>query len=169
MESSQVKKPRKKRKPLSPEQRAAAAERLAAARKKRLEENPPKNLSLHESIRNLPDKHPLHPNKVRVWIKTQKTMRSSYQKQVRQNAKGALAAFLRHDSYIKNMENYLRTGEWLDVFFGEHQEFKTKYICRGLAYHNSGKHEGMVKRTQGVYYPDIGCEWTIEMDREYYK
>ena len=36
-----VKKVRKKRKPMSPEQRAAAAERLAKAREKRMKENPP--------------------------------------------------------------------------------------------------------------------------------
>ena len=35
---------------MTPEQRQAAAERLAKAREKRLKDNPPKNLSLHESL-----------------------------------------------------------------------------------------------------------------------
>lgn len=169
MESSQAKKVRKKRKPMSPEQRAAAAERLAKAREKRLKENPPKNLSIHESIRNLPDDHYLHPKKVRDWIRTQKDLRSSYQKQVRQNVKGALAKFYQHDGYVKNMENYLRNGEWMDLYYGEYQEKKTKFKCAALAYHHNGKYKGLVKRSVDVYYPDLGCQWTKEMDKEYYK
>ena len=82
MESSQVKKPRKKRKPMTPEQRQAAAERLALAREKKLKDNPPKNLSLHSSIRDLPESDPLHPKKVRQWIKTQKDLRASYRREV---------------------------------------------------------------------------------------
>ena len=57
-------KTRKKRKPMSDEQRAAAAERLAKAREKRAEKNPDYGKSgLHESIRDLPDKHHIHPDK----------------------------------------------------------------------------------------------------------
>ena len=169
MASLQTKKVRKKRKPMTPEQRQAAAERLAKAREKRLKDNPSKNLSLHKSLRDLPDDHNLHPKKVREWIKVQKDLRSSYSKQVRKNVKGALAQFYVHDGYIKNMENYLRNGEWMDLYYGEHQEKKIKHKCAALAYHHIGKYEGMVKRSVGVYYPDLGCEWTIEMDNEYYK
>lgn len=154
---------------MTSEQRAAAAERLAAAREKRLKNNPPKHLSIHESIRHLPDDAPLSPKKVRQWIKTQKDLKSSYQKQVRANTKGALAKFYQCDGYIKNMEYYLRNGEWLDLFFGEYQQNKTKKKCIALAYHHIGKYKGMIKRSVGVYYPDLGCEWTIEMDKEYYK
>jgi hypothetical protein len=169
MASSQVKKPRKKRKPMTPEQRQAAAERLAKAREKRLKENPPQNLSLHESLRDLPDDHNLHPKKIREWIKTQKDLRSSYQKQARQNVKGALAIFYQHDGYIKNMEYYLRNGEWMDLYYGEYQEKKINYKCAALAYYHTGKYDGMVKRSVGVYYPDLGCMWTAEMNNEYYK
>ena len=169
MASLQVKKPRKKRKPMTPEQRKAAAERLAAAREKRLKDNPPKNTSVHESVRSLPDDDPLSLKNVREWIKIQKDLRSSYQKQVRQKVKGAEWQHTQADTYVKNMENYLRTGEWMNLFYGEHQEHRIKHICRALAYHHTGKYAGLAKRTVGVYYPDIGCEWTVEMDRDYYK
>lgn len=168
MVSSEVKKPRKKRKPMSPEQRAAAAERLAKAREKRLRDNPPQHLSIHESIRNLPDDDPLSPKKVRQWLKTQKDLRAAYKKEVRANTKGALAKYLNYDSYVKNMERYLRNGEWVDMFYGEHQQNKIKFKCVSLAYHHTGKYTGMVKRSVGVYYPDLGCEWTSDMDKEYY-
>lgn len=167
MESSQVKKPRKKRKPMTAEQRAAAAERLALAREKKLKENPPKNLSLHASIRNLPESDPLHPKKVRQWIKTQKDLRASYRREVRANTKGALARLSSCDGYIKNMERYLRNGEWVDMFFGEYQNSKIKFRVskKGMAYYS----DGTPKRTVGYFYEDIGCEWTIDMNKDYYK
>ena len=167
MESSQVKKPRKKRKPMTAEQRAAAAERLALAREKKLKENPPKNLSLHASIRNLPESDPLHPKKIRQWIKTQKDLRASYRREVRANTKGALARLSSCDGYIKNMERYLRNGEWVDMFFGEYQNSKIKFRVskKGMAYYS----DGTPKRTVGYFYEDIGCEWTIDMNKDYYK
>ena len=41
---------RKKRKPMTPEQRAAAGERLAKARAKRQAANPPQYKYIHESV-----------------------------------------------------------------------------------------------------------------------
>lgn len=154
---------------MTPEQRAAAAERLAAAREKKLKINPPKNSAIHPNVRALPDNDPLSLKNVREWIKTQKDLRSSYQKQVRANTKGALAKFYQCDGYVKNMENYLRNGEWMDLFYGEYQQNKMKMKCAALAYHHTGKYQGMVKRSVGVYYSDLGCEWTKEMDNDYYK
>ena len=167
MESSQVKKHRKKRKPMTPEQRQAAAERLALAREKKLKENPPKNLSLHSSIRDLPESDPLHPKKVRQWIKTQKDLRASYRREVRANTKGAQSRLSSCDGYIKNMERYLRNGEWVDMFFGEHQTNKIKYKVskKGMAYYS----DGTPKRTVGYFYEDIGCEWTKELSDEIHK
>ena len=154
---------------MTKEQREAAAARLAKAREKRELNNPEStNKSIHESVRKLSDKHPLSLNKVRKWIRTQKTLRAELNKSVRKNEKGALARFLVVDSYIKNMENYLRTGEWLDLCFGEHQEHRIKFRSIKLAYHSSGPMKGLAKRTMGVFYPDIGDFWSMEMDREYY-
>lgn len=149
---------------MTPEQRAAAAERLARAREKKLKNNPPKNVSLHESIRDLPDDHTLHPKKVKEWIKTQKDLRAAYKREVRTNVKGALAKYMSCDSYIKNMERYLRNGEWIDLYWGEHQQNKVKFRVtkNGMAYYA----DGTPKRTIGYYYEDIGCEWTKEMADE---
>ena len=149
---------------MSAEQRAAAAERLKAAREKKLKENPPKNLSIHESIRNLPESNPLHPKKVRQWIKTQKDLRAAYRREVRANTKGALGRLSNCDGYIKNMERYLRNGEWIDMFFGEHQTNRIKYRVAkiGMAYYP----DGTPKRNIGFFYEDIGCEWTKAMDDE---
>ncbi len=121
-------KARKKRKPMTEEQRAAAAERLAKAREKKAAGDPNYGQSgIHESLRNLPDDYPLHPKKVKVWIKTQKDLANAERKAVRQGIKGALARQGVHEGYVRNMKTYLRSGDWIDMFYGEHQEHKIRY------------------------------------------
>ena len=66
---------RKKRKPMTEEQRQAAAKRLEKAREKRAEKNPNYGQSgIHPTLQNLPDEHHAHPKKVKQWIKTQKEL-----------------------------------------------------------------------------------------------
>ena len=54
---STVKKTRKRRKPMSEEQKAKAIERLADAREKRQKANPPSYTNVHESVKSLDDEH----------------------------------------------------------------------------------------------------------------
>ena len=68
------KKVRKRRKPMSEEQRAAAAERLAIAREKRFKKNPPKYKNVHPSVLAKPDEDTFSLKNVRQWIKTQKEL-----------------------------------------------------------------------------------------------
>ena len=67
------KKVRKKRKPMTPEQRLAAAERLEKARAAKA---PAKKQSIHQNVISLPDDHPLSAQKVKNWIKSNKEMSS---------------------------------------------------------------------------------------------
>ena len=77
------KKVRKKRKPMTEEQKQAAAERLEKVRQKRAAKNPDYGMSgIHESLRNLPEDHHAHPKKVKQWIKTQKELASSERRSV---------------------------------------------------------------------------------------
>ena len=156
-------KARKKRKPMTEEQRAAAAERLAKAREKKAAGDPNYGQSgIHESLRNLPDDYPLHPKKVKVWIKTQKDLANAERKAVRQGIKGALARQGVHEGYVRNMKTYLRSGDWIDMFYGEHQEHKIRYRCVALAYDKDGN----PKRNVGTFYPDINMIWTQELENE---
>ena len=119
----QAPKVRKKRKPMSEEQRVAAAARLEKAREKRKEKNPDYGQSgIHESLRNLPDDHQLHPKKVKQWIKTQKDLLKSEKAAIRQKIKGAEARAASHEGYIRSMVRYLRDGDWSDDFYGEYQD-----------------------------------------------
>jgi hypothetical protein len=116
---------RKRRKPMTKEQRAAAAERLAKARAAK---GASKNLSLHQSIREMPDDHPISPAKVKKWLKVNKEALSAAKKDARSNKKllGRVGIL---DTYVTNMERYLRTGVWMDLFYGENQEHRIVRKC----------------------------------------
>ena len=161
------KKRRKPRKPMSEEQRVAAAARLEKAREKRKSKNPDYGLSgIHESLRNLPDEHPLHPKKVKQWIKSQKELASSARSDVRRKVKGSEAQFAMHEGYVRNMQRYLRDGDWTDMFYGEHQQNKIKFRCTSQAYYFDGPKKGQPKFDVGTYYPLLGCVYTQEMFNE---
>ena len=156
----QAPKTRKKRKPMSEEQRAAAAKRLEKAREKRAEKNPDYGHSgIHFSLRDLPDEHNAHPKKVKQWIKTQKELASAERAGVRQGVKGAVARLANHEGYIRNCQKYLRDGDWVDNFYGEYQEQRVKWRCIAMAYDEKGD----PKRRSGTYYPDMGMVYTEEV------
>ena len=159
----QAPKTRKKRKPMSEEQRAAAAKRLEKARAKRAEKNPDYGHSgIHPTLRDLPDEHNAHPKKVKQWIKTQKELASAERAGVRQGVKGAVARLANHEGYIRNCQKYLRDGDWVDDFFGEHQERKIQWRSVTMAYDEKGD----PKRRPGTYYPDMGMVYTGDVSNE---
>lgn len=156
------------RKPMSDEQRAAASERLAkarAARKAKNGDSSPKYIA--PEVHKLPDDHPLSVKNVRDWIKHNKELLSEERKAVRNNVKGAIAKAASIEKYIRNLERYIRTGDYVDMFYGKEQGKKIKYKVVVNAYHHEGPYKGMIKRMVGHIYDDVG-EWTQEMHDEYY-
>ena len=168
--SWQAPKKRKKRKPMTEKQRQAAAKRLEKARAVRAKKNSNYGQSgIHSTLQNLSKDHPMHPDKVKKWIKTQKAFVSTERQAVREKVKGSIAKLANHQAYIRSMNRYLKDGAWPDMFYGEHQEKKVSYRCTALAYYWYGLRKGEVKRSVDVYYPDMGCVYTQEMlgeDRE---
>ena len=152
-------KTRKKRKPMTEEQKRAASERLAKAREVRAAKNPDYGQSgIHPSLRDVPDESPISPKKVKQWIKTQKDIMSSEKASERQGIKGARARWKNAEAYIRDMNTYLRTGDWISMFYGEHEQHKVKYRVHAMAYDKDGN----PKRDVGTWYPDIGT-YTQEM------
>jgi len=149
------KKVRKARKPMSEEQKKAAAERLKLAREKKAKENPPQYKNISPEVIAKPDEDPMSLKKVRGYIATQKDLLSVARSEIRANVKGAIAKASRHEGYIRNMEAYIRTGVWTDMFYGEHQQHKVKFRCIVPAYNA----DGTIKRSYGVYYDDLGYVW----------
>ena len=118
------KKVRKRRKPMSDEQRVAAAERLAVAREKRFAKNPPKYKNVHPSVLAKPDDDTFSLKNVRQWIKTQKELLKKHKSDARmkQPVKGSIAKATSTEGYIRHCEAYLANGDWIDDFYGEFQE-----------------------------------------------
>ena len=156
------KKIRKRRKPMTEEQRQAAAARLEKAREARAAKNPNYGQSgIHASLRDLPDDHPAHPKKVKQWIKTQKELAASERRAVKQGVKGAYSKQCNHEAYVRNLVKYLRDGDYVDMFYGEYMENRIKRKCVAMAYES----DGTPKRDVGVWYSDIGT-YTQEMYNE---
>ena len=147
---------KRRRKPLTEEQKNERRERLAKARASKA---PPKYVSVDPAVRELPDDHPISLKKVREWIKSNKEEKARLKKILRtSNDRHVNNRFNIVDCYLQNMEYYIRNGVWLDLFYGENQENKMGWRCETLAYES----DGMPKRNVGVFYPDIGGRYTAE-------
>ena len=160
------KKIRRARKPMTEEQKKAAAERLAKARAaKKKTSGTPKNV--HPSVAALPDDDMFSLKSVRDWIKHNKELLSEERRALRANVKGSQSKVTSIEGYVRNMEHYIRTGDWVDSFYGKEQGQKMKRKCVAMAYHFEGPFKGMAKREVGVTYSDVGF-WTAEMHADYY-
>ncbi len=115
---------RKKRKPMSAEQRVAAAERLEIARAAK---TPAQNQNIHPEVLAKPDEYFLSANKVKSWIKSNKEQLSALRGEVRRDVKGALAKFHSKQGYIRQMQHYLKHGDWITDFYGEYEEKRIKW------------------------------------------
>ena len=94
--------------------------------------------TIHQSVSELEPDHKLSVDNVKTWISAWKNSSDPTSKQ-----------------YVSNMQTYLKTGVWLDTHYGLNREYKSVPICVALSY----DHEGLAKRTKGVYYPDLGIIW----------
>lgn len=115
---------------------------------------------IHPKVQELEEDDELHPEKVKEWIKY-------WQDYVKANKKHDESKDwkLRHDlqtarTYVSNMSTYLRTSIWVDSRWGKLRENKTTWVCVVPAYDK----DGLMKRTTGVFYPDIQAVWGIHED-----
>ena len=116
---------KRRRKPMTPEQKAAAVERLAKAREAK---GPAQHQNIHPEVLARPDDHFLSLKNVRQWMKSNKEQLSSLRGEVRRDVKGAKAKFHSVEGYIRHMQHYLKHGDWIDNAYGEHQEKSVKWV-----------------------------------------
>lgn len=145
---------------LTEEQRQAAAERLAEARAARGHDG---STNVADRLKDLDDDHPLHWKTVKEWIKYNKELLAENKKAIRRQDKGAIARGKSIEGYIRHMETYLRTGDWIDMFYGKDQEHKMKYRVIAPARDANGE----IIRTIGYFYDDVGI-WTEELQEMWY-
>ena len=150
---------KRKRKPMTPEQRVAASERLALARSKRA---PAKNSSVHPDVLALPDDHPVSYVKVKEWLKYNTELLSGLKSQKDSKESKQRQEFQVTESYVKNLKTYIKDSIWLDHRYGKLMESTTGTVCLALAYDAKGR----VRRTVGTFYPDLGAAWTKEMETQ---
>ena len=118
-------KPRRKRKPMTEEQKAAAVERLAAARAAK---GPAKNTNIHPSVVALPDDHPLSLEKVKEWLKYNRDFLKSIKAQKDSKDSKERMEYQVIENYIKNLNIYLKDNVWCDHRYGKLMEHTMTYV-----------------------------------------
>jgi len=140
---------------MTEEQKVAARDRLAKARANR---GPSQNKLIDESVRNLPDDNPLSLRNVRSWIKENKLLLQSIKAFKDSKESKERDQYNRVQTYVSNLEAYLRDGMYRDHKYGSQMQNTIKMVVTHMAYYK----DGTPKRTVGYVYPDIGM-YTKEM------
>lgn len=110
---------------------------------------------IHPSLLDLDEDSELHPSKVKAWISQWKKLASTTKKNEPPTREQVDA-----QTYVYNMQIYLKSGVWLDSHFGERRNKKIAPVCLTLAYDK----DGLIKRSEGVYYRDIKRVWTKDLE-----
>ena len=156
-------KPLKKKRELSEEAREKMRTRLAAMRAKK---KPADYKNIAESVLALPDDDKYSFKNVKTWIKHSKDLVLEYNKIARsrvsssQEAQKASTAADHKKGYIRELEYYLKSGDFISYFSGQDEATKVIPRCVSMAYYD----DGTPKRSVGVFYPDITTVWTKDMD-----
>jgi hypothetical protein len=156
-------KPIRKTKKLTEAQKEAQnlrLEKMRAARK------PPEYKNVHPYVLSLDDEDPYSLKNVKVWIKHNKdliTMLNVRSRNKDMSLKDKQQALNQADdkkAYIRYIEHYIKTGDWIGMFSGQNETKKVIPKVIAMAYYP----DGTPKRTVGYWYPDIKAVWTNEME-----
>ena len=156
-------KPIKKKRKLSEEAREKLRERLAAMRAKK---KPADYKNVAKSVLELPDDDKYSFKNVKEWIKHSKDLVSEYTKTARsrattpQDKQKASNAADHKKVYIRELEYYLKSGDYISYFSGQDETNKVSPRCVAMAFYP----DGTPKRSVGVFYPDINMVWTQGLD-----
>jgi len=152
----------KKTRKLSEEHKEKLRQRLAEMRAKK---KPAEYKNVAKSVLNLPDDDKYSFKNIKAWIKENKLQANALVSQSKgrgvtpQARQQALNAADGKKAYIRYMEHYLRTGDWIGLFSGANEEHKVVPKCVAMAYHP----DGTPKRSAGVFYSDINMVWKQDM------
>ena len=156
-------KPLKKKRKLSEETKEKLRERLAAMRAKK---KPADYKNVAKSVLDLPDDDKYSFKNVKEWIKHSKDLVSEYTKTARsrvttpQDKQKASNAADHKKVYIRELEYYLKSGDYISYFSGQDETNKVSPRCVAMAFYP----DGTPKRSVGVFYPDINMVWTQNLD-----
>ena len=167
MERKKIK-PARKTKKLTEKQKEAQRLRLEKMRAKK---KPPEYKNVSKYVLSLDDEEPYSFKNVKEWIKHNKEMISMLQARARnretssKDKQHSLNMADNKKAFIRYIEHYIKTGDWIGMFSGRDEQNKVIPKCVAMAYYP----DGTPKRNVGVFYPDIKAVWTKEMNELDYR
>ena len=98
--------------------------------KLRAKRKPPKLANVHHTVKSLPESNTLSYANVKNWIKTQEsivktariTERSRNGDISQKDKDKAMRTRIGAQSYIRSIKNYITTGDWSSMYYGEFEE-----------------------------------------------
>ena len=159
----EVKKRKKVKRTMTPEQKQAASERLAKARAARAANSTPEYKNVHENLLKRAEDHPLSLPKIREAIKHTRDKITAEKQNLRMGDKHAIARIASMEGYVRNLNAYIANGDYVDMFYGNDQQYRTQSVCIAPSYNKYGE----INRSVGTWYRDIADVWTQEMDSEW--
>ena len=101
----------------------------------RAKKKPPKMVGVHPSILEKGDDYFLSHKKIKQWIETQEgiarsagqTERSKSSEMRQKKRDVAMRQRMDAQGYIRFMRYYLRTGDWIALYYGEHEQNLIKW------------------------------------------
>ena len=157
----------KRTRKITEEQREALRERMKLMRAKRA---PSEYKNVSKMVMSLPDDDTYSFKNIKAWIKHNKEMVAALNGQARSRSatdkerRTSEISAASKKAYIRYMEYYLKTGDWISMFSGQDEEHKVVPRCVAMAYYA----DGTPKRSVGVFYPDINAVWTKNMNETKY-
>ena len=114
------------------EKKQEVRERMAELRSRK---KPPKMVGVHPTVLVLPDDNTFSLKNVKRWIDTQEgiarsagqTERSRTTEMSQKKRDAAMRKRLDAQSYIRIIKYYIRTGDWIGMYWGEHEQNLTKW------------------------------------------
>ncbi len=158
-------KPVKKKRKLSEEHKEKLRARLAEMRSKK---KPAEYKNIAKCVLDLPDDDKYSMKNIKEWIKESKEQSAAFARSSRgltpQDRQKAMNKADNKKAYVRYMEHYLKTGDWISLYSGPEENTKVVPRCVAMAYYS----DGTPKRTVGIWYPDINVVWTKDMDEKDY-
>ena len=118
-------------------------EQLDKMAKVRAAKKPAAYKNIHSDVKNLSDDNTLSLKNVKDWQKHNKERVTDLKYKIRRMDKGKDRTLLEREVenrtvYLANINKYLDTSTWLDLFYGKDQEHKTRYRTSVYAYDEEG-------------------------------
>ena len=121
------------------EKKQEVRERMAELRSRK---KPPKMVGVHPTVLVLPEDNTFSLKNVKRWIDTQEgiarsagqTERSRTTEMSQKKRDAAMRKRINALAYIRIIRYYIRTGDWIGMYWGEHEQNLTKWKVIAPAY-----------------------------------